>query len=140
MRQPKSSFMRMNSDSFTLLRDFTEVVDRLFAFPGCCAVDYPDVRIQRRNGIFRVSVALANVHISETKAYVRGAHLVLEGVFERSGKRFREEIPMPPGISADEVTTRFWEGTLALEFPFVAVSRPVSGHGPLRHYAASPSQ
>jgi hypothetical protein len=139
MRQPKLPFMRMNSDSFTLLRDFTEVVDRLFAFPGCCAAEYPDVRIQRRNGIFRVSVTLGNLQVSETKTFVRGNRVILEGLFEHSGMPFHEEIPVPPGIPVEDVTTRFWEGTLALEFPFVAVPVPVSNGRPLRHYLASSS-
>jgi HSP20 family molecular chaperone IbpA len=135
MRQPKLSLMRMNADSFTLLCEFTEVVDRLFALSGCCTVGYPDVRIQRRNGIIRISVTLPNVHVMEPRAYVCGKALILEGQFESSGERFRREIPLPPGIAPSDVTTRFWEGMLALEFPFVT-SRPVMLET-VRHFAAS---
>lgn len=119
--------MPLYANPFTLMREFTEEMDRLFGATksGETGVWYPALEFVRRNGNVRIAANLPDVSKDDVRVYVDHRALVLEGE-RRNGAvptKFHREIPLPDGLNPDDVTARFTEGVLVLEFPF-AESKP----------------
>ncbi len=123
---PVRSLVPLYASPFTLMREFTEEMDRLFgtaAKGGEAGVWYPALEIVRRNGNVRITATLPDVEKDDVRVFVERQALVLEGErrTETSHSTFHREIPLPDGLNPSEVTARFLDGMLVVEFPFKEV-------------------
>ena len=119
------SLVPLYASPFTLMREFTEEVDRLFGSTktGEIGVWYPALEFMRRNGNVRITAHLPDVCKDDVRVFVDHRALVLEGERHSDKVRtpFHREIPLPDGLNPDDVTARFTEGVLIVEFPFEEV-------------------
>lgn len=128
---PVRSLVPLYASPFTLMREFTEEMDRLFGSKskgGETGVWYPALEFIRRNGNVRITANLPDVDKDDVRVFVDHRALVLEGERHTGAMhtRFHREIPLPDALNPEEVTARFTDGMLIVEFPFEEVPpRPI---------------
>lgn len=123
-----------NMNPFTLMRRFTEDMDRAFGtVPGTgeTIVWSPTVEVKEANGKFLVSADLPGLKKDDIKVQVTENALILEGErkqekeekregyyhSERSYGHFYRSIPLPEGATLDKAVAEFTNGILEVSIP-----------------------
>jgi len=114
---------------FTLMKHFTEEVDRMFGYKtGIAPFDpwRPAIEVKEDKGNLLVTAELPGVNYEDVKVHFTGDALVVEGErkyekeekregyfhTERSYGRFYLAIPLPEGANVDKATAQFNNGVL----------------------------
>ena len=123
-----------NMNPFTLMRRFTEDMDRAFGTvpdTGEILSWSPTVEVKEVNGKFLVSAELPGLKKGDIKVQVTEDALILEGErkqekeekregyyhSERSYGHFYRSIPLPEGITLDKASAEFTNGILEVSIP-----------------------
>ena len=122
-----------NMNPFTLMRRFTEDMDRAFGtVPGTVETLSwsPTVEVKEVNGKFLVSAELPGLKKGDIKVQVTEDALILEGErtqeeeeregyyhSERSYGHFYRSIPLPEGATLDKAAAEFTNGILEVSIP-----------------------
>jgi len=119
---------------FTLMKHFSEEVDRMFRYKTAIAppdVWRPAIEVKEEKGDLLFTAELPGVNYGDVKVHFTGDALVVEGErkyekdekregyfhTERSYGRFYRAIPVPEGADADKATARFNNGVLTVVIP-----------------------
>ena len=121
---------------FTLMRRFTEDMDRMFTGQGGTAsremgLWAPPIDVREKDGNLVISAELPGLNKEDVKVEVHEDALVLQGERkreweeERGGVRrsertygsFYREIPLPEGAKADQAKAQFNNGVLEITIP-----------------------
>jgi HSP20 family protein len=119
---------------FTLMKHFTEEVDRMFGYKTAIAPPdawRPAIEVKEEKGNLLVTAELPGVKKEDVRVHVRGDALVVEGErkyekeerregyfhTERSYGRFYRAIPLPELADAGKATARFDNGVLNVVIP-----------------------
>lgn len=123
-----------NMNPFTLMRRFTEDMDRAFgAAPGTVETTFwsPAVEVKEVNGKLLVSAELPGLKKDDIKVQVTEGALILEGErkqekeekregyyhSERSYGHFYRSIPLPESATLDKASAEFTNGILEISIP-----------------------
>jgi HSP20 family protein len=123
-----------NMNPFTLMRRFTEDLDRAFGTvpdTGQTLPWSPTVEVKEVNGKFLVSAELPGLKKGDIKVQVTEDALILEGErkqekeekregyyhSERSYGHFYRSIPLPEGAGLDKASAEFTNGILEVSIP-----------------------
>ncbi len=140
---PMSSFGRFfGSSPFTLMREFTEEMDRVFR--GSVLGDLsqawvPAIDVRQCDGSLVVTAELPGLKKEDVNIQVKDDNLILEGErrrehkedhegfhrTERSYGRFYRSIPLPEGAKAEEVKAELADGVLKVSMPVESAKKPV---------------
>jgi len=119
---------------FTLMKHFTEEVDRMLGYKTAIARPdtwRPAIEVKEGEGNLLVTAELPGVNYEDVKVHFTGGALVLEGErkyekeekregyfhTERSYGRFFRSIPVPEGTNIDKATAQFNNGVLKVVIP-----------------------
>ena len=122
------------ANPFTLMKHFTEEVDRMFGYKTAIAPPdawRPAIEVKEDKGNLFVTAELPGVNYEDVKVHFNGEALVVEGErkyekeekregyfhTERSYGRFYRAIPVPEGADADKATAKFNNGVLNVVIP-----------------------
>jgi len=126
---PVGRFFGMNP--FTLMREFTDEMDRMFRTGPTAETWAPAVDIRRCNGDLVVTAELPGLKKEEVKVAVTDTGLTIEGErkrehkedhegyhrYERSYGKFYRAIPLPEGAKIDLAKADLTEGVLKIAIP-----------------------
>jgi HSP20 family protein len=146
--EKKQTSLAPTRDPFTLLRQMTSDLDRLFdasAWPfrwtgvrtrseGDATTWFPDVDVFEKDERLFVSIDLPGMKKEEVKVEVADGHLAIYGTrkkeveekkehfyrCEREYGSFYREIPLPEGLKIDDVKATFADGVLEVSVPLPA--------------------
>ena len=125
---------------FTLMRRFTEDMDRMFSGFGAAAPEVggwaPPVEIRESDGNLLVSAELPGLSKEDVRVEINNDALVIQGErkreweeerggvhrSERSYGMFYREIPIPEGAKTDQVKAQFNNGVLEIKLPIPEAS------------------
>jgi HSP20 family protein len=119
---------------FTLMKHFTEEVDRMFGYKTATAPPdtwRPAIEVKEDKGNLLVTAELPGVKYEDVKVHLTGDALEVEGErkyekeekregyfhTERSYGRFYRSIPVPEGANAEKATAQFNNGVLNVAIP-----------------------
>jgi len=131
---PVGRFFGMNP--FTMMREFSEEMDRMFRGNAPAAVTAPEpwaptVDVQRCNGDLVVTAELPGLKKEEVKVEMTDEALVIEGErnrehkedhegyhrYERNYGKFYRSIPLPESVKADLAKAELNNGVLKISVP-----------------------
>ena len=133
----RGSFFGVNP--FTLMKHFTEEVDRMFGYKTAIAPPdawRPAIEVKEEKGNLLVTAELPGVKKEDVRVHVRGDALVVEGErkcekeekregyfhTERSYGRFYRAIPLPELADVGKATARFNNGVLNVAIPIPEIT------------------
>jgi HSP20 family protein len=133
----------LSTSPFTLMRRFTEEMDRVFAdfgsSRGSDSVGWsPPIEVSEHAGKFEVIAELPGLRENDIKLEVTEYGLVIQGErrgeheercegylrSERSYGRFYRLIPLPEGVNVDQAHAEFRNGELRVTLPIPERQRP----------------
>jgi HSP20 family protein len=124
-----------NVNPFTLMRQFTEEMDRVFAqAPRGVEANgawNPAIEVRLKDGKFLVNAELPGVKNEDVKVHIDGNALIVEGErrqeieekkegyyhSERSYGNFYRSVALPEGAVIDQATAQFNNGVLEVTVP-----------------------
>jgi HSP20 family protein len=128
----RGSLFTMNP--FTLMKHFTEDLDRAFTTPTVATNGgywSPALEVKEKDGKYLVTAELPGLAKSDVKIHVTDEALILEGEkkhekeekrdgyyhCERSFGKFYRSIPLPDGAESEKVSAEFTNGVLEVFIP-----------------------
>lgn len=131
---PAGRFFSMNPltmNPFTMMREFTDEMDRMFRTGLTAEAWTPAVDIRRCNGDLVVTAELPGLKKEEVKVAITDAGLTIEGERKREHKedhegfhrvegsygRFYRNIPLPEGAKVDLAKAKLTDGVLKVAIP-----------------------
>jgi HSP20 family protein len=126
---------------FTLMRRFTEDMDRMFSGFGTAMPEMgawaPPVEVRESDGNLIISAELPGLNKEDVRVEVNNDSVVIQGErkrewdeekggvhrTERSYGMFYRSIPLPEGVKTDQVKAQFNNGVLEIQAPIPEASR-----------------
>jgi HSP20 family protein len=137
---PSGRFLSMSP--FTLMREFTDEMDRVFRGwgDGQKANEwFPAIDVQRCDGTMVIAAELPGLRKEEVKVELTGGALIIEGErkrehkddhegyhrWERSYGHFYRTVPLPEGADTNRVKAELKDGVLKVSVPVAETQKEV---------------